>query len=68
MKALLLLLIMLFNVIQSDSDVCDVSRNDKVDCGSYFGMSRSKCLKKKGCCFNQILMEALGVIKEKLNL
>ena len=50
MKALLLLLILLFNVIQSDSDVCDISRKDRVNCGGYFGMTHQKC-EEKGCCF-----------------
>ena len=68
MKALLLLLILLFNVIQSDSDVCDVSRNDKVDCGSYFGMSRSKCLKKKGCCYKPNFDGSPWCYKRKVEL
>ena len=51
MKALLLLLLLLFNIIQSDRDVCDIDRKDKVDCGGYFGMSQQKCEEMEGCCF-----------------
>ena len=67
MKAILLLLILLFNVIQSDSDVCDISRKDRVNCGSYFSMSKARC-EKKGCCYKPNLEGSPWCYKRKVKL
>ena len=49
MKAILLLLLLLFNVIQSAKDECNLPKEDKSNCG-HLGISKKKC-EEKGCCF-----------------
>ena len=49
MKAILLLLLLLFNVIQSANEECNLSKEYKIDCGE-FGTNWSIC-EQKGCCF-----------------
>ena len=66
MKALLLLLLLLFNIIQSDRDVCDIDRKDKVDCG-YFGMTHQKC-EEKGCCFKPNFDQSPWCYKRRVKL
>ena len=45
MKAILLLLLLLFNVIQSANDECNLSKENKEDCGNL-GLNKKGCEKK----------------------